>query len=286
MSTFSQCSLWPDKPVLSKHITGECSFGLGHLSNLSVIALYSISRVNEGSNWNRILEIGGQLLPVVLPWGDHYGIFGLSLTSQRFQFHLDQNFGIDSVHTLDIPHELLLILTGYILQGITDMVGNAALNLRFGIDTPNRFGKAPQVIRTGDQDVVQSPVLKIAKDRQPEIGSFTLQQIGSRHLLAHLMVDPQNVVKSFMLKLPLLAHFVVHGIEPYDAVNCPNGRFCQVLIWGMVRSVISKRTVWKISLSNNSLIWQLMSRRLIPSLYKSMILSAILSDRMISRFFW
>jgi len=74
------------------------------------------------------------------------------------------------------------------------LVDNTALNFGFGIHTGDSFAESSQVICTGNQDVVQTPVVQICEHTQPEVGSFTFGDIGTQHLFAALRVDAQDIV--------------------------------------------------------------------------------------------
>src|SRR5690625_569169 len=96
---------------------------------------------------------------------------------------------------------------------------DAALHFRLGIDTQDSFFKAIKIIGTGNQNVFQSTVLQVGEDLKPEVGSFAFRDIAAQYLLIPIPVDSQNVVDSSVFDSTFTAHFIVHGIEPYDTVN-------------------------------------------------------------------
>lgn len=68
------------------------------------------------------------------------------------------------------------------------------------------------------------------------------------------------IIKGLVLDLPIDLYLVVHRIEPYDAIEGLQGTVLPRLYSGTIGSVIWLRTVWEISVSYISFIWDEMPR--------------------------
>src|SRR5690625_863810 len=201
------------------HITGKGSLSLGHLPDLAVIVLHGIGGVDELSYGSTVLEVRGQLFPIIAPGSKYNRVFRLPCIGQFIQGQFGHIQCIRFIDPLQVLHERLLVFAGYILERVTDLVDDAALYFRLGVDTQDSFFKAVKVIGTGNQNVFQSTVLQVGEDLKPEVGSFAFGNIAAQYLLIPIPVDSQNVVDSSVFDSTFTAHFIVHGIEPYDTVN-------------------------------------------------------------------
>jgi len=126
-------------------------------------ALHGIGGIDHPSDRPRVLEVLGELLPIVLPGFNDHRVFASPFLLKSQQGIFSQLFTGGPVDGFQIPHKLLLILRGDILQGIADL-DNALLNLGLGKDAHNGLGKASEVIGAGNQDILQTPVTQVGKD--------------------------------------------------------------------------------------------------------------------------
>lgn len=125
----------------------------------------------------RVLEVGGQTIPVVTPAFDDNRIvlapFDFKIVESLFGRILINGL----VYEFQIPHELFLPLAGHILDRVAYLVYNAELNRSLRKDTCNRIWKSLEPVNTGDEDILDSSVLEIRKDAEPEVGP--LAEFGS-----------------------------------------------------------------------------------------------------------
>lgn len=163
----------------------RCKYALvlGYLAELAVIAFYGICSVYYPSDMLRVLEVGGQTIPVVTPAFDDNRIvlapFDFKIVESLFGRILING----PVYEFQIPHELFLPLAGHILDRVAYLVYNAELNRSLRKDTCNRIWKSLEPVNTGDEDILDSSVLEIRKDAEPEVGPLALGYVHAQKFL-------------------------------------------------------------------------------------------------------
>ena len=101
-----------------------------------------------------------------------YGMVGLMAKRKSIQSIQGRSLIHCGVDRLQIRHERLYVLVGYIFAGIAELMDDAVLNLCLGEHCFNRCGKSGQIIRTGNENVLNAPVSQAVEYRCPEFGAL------------------------------------------------------------------------------------------------------------------
>src|SRR5690606_31485056 len=96
----------------------------------------------------------------------------------------------------------LAIRPGHILQAVSDLVDNAALDLGSGKDGQNSVLEASQSIHAGDEDVLHTARLQVSYDTEPKIRAFA----------AFADPVPQNVSLTFQVHAQDRIHGRIHDL--------------------------------------------------------------------------
>jgi hypothetical protein len=83
----------------------------------------------------------------------------------------------------------------------------------------NRLGEAGQVVHAGDKDVLDTPVLQVIPDAQPELGRLVLPYPHAKHILVAVEVDPDNQVGCLVDNGPVLLDLEVGRIQENDGID-------------------------------------------------------------------
>ena len=119
-----------------------------------------MGRIDELADSTGILKVGGELLAVALPGIQHYRIFYSPFFFQLLEIRFCFIFAHCLVNGLLIDHESLLILAGYILERVADLMQHTGLDLSVRVNASDSFGKAFEVIDAGDQDIGNAQLLE------------------------------------------------------------------------------------------------------------------------------
>ena len=112
-------------------IGGENGLGLGHLPELAVKALNSVSGVDQPAHLLRVLEISTQIGPIAPPGAGDFWVFLVPMFRENLQRVQGGSFVYRRVYRLEVGHERFQILVGHISGGIADLVDDAVLHLCF-----------------------------------------------------------------------------------------------------------------------------------------------------------
>ena len=200
-------------------IRGKHGFCLGHLPKLAVKALDGIGCIDQAANLLGVLEIGAEIRPVVPPRLRDSGVFlvpALGKSAQSVQCRGLIHRGVDR---LQICHERLYVLVGYIFAGIPELMDDAVLNLCLGEHCFNRCGKPGQIIRASDENILNIPVFQAIEYRCPEFGALIFTDPHTQNVLLAVRIDTNGNIDSLLDDLSLAAHMVVDGIEKNDRVD-------------------------------------------------------------------
>ena len=87
-----------------------------------------IGRIDDPSDILGILEVVGEVLPLVPPGLNYNGILRSPLLLQPVQLRLGRLFRDSLIDSFEILGELLLVFGGHALEGIADLVNDVELN--------------------------------------------------------------------------------------------------------------------------------------------------------------
>ena len=94
-----------------------------------MIAFHGVGSIDKFSDTSCKLEVFRKLLPIVLPGPDYNGIlfspFGVQVQKLRFSSLLTDCL----IDKLQVLHELFLVLTAHIFDGITDLMYDTELDI-------------------------------------------------------------------------------------------------------------------------------------------------------------
>src|SRR5437660_10962623 len=89
--------------------------------------------------------------------------------------------GIDGpVDVLESRRHGLAVLPGDEVQAVAQQMNNASLDARLGENRGNRIREALQPVDNGDQHVLDTAVLQLIHDAQPEFGAFVLLELEAQ----------------------------------------------------------------------------------------------------------
>lgn len=153
-------------------IRREHAFVFCHLTDLTVIPFNSICCIYELTNSRSVLEIFGQLIPILLPGPDNDRILFAPFFFQLKKFIFCRFFIYSLINAFQILQEFLLIFGTYIFDGITNLMYNTKLYGCIGINTLDCFRKTFQAVYTGYKNIFNSTVLEICRYTEPEVCSL------------------------------------------------------------------------------------------------------------------
>lgn len=111
-----------------------------------------------------------------------------------------------------------MVLGGYIADRITDLMNDTQLHFGICEYSINRFGESFESIDRCDQDVLDSSVVQIGQNLQPEIGSLAFGEIQAHYLFFTVQSNTEDGVNGFGYIHAVLFDFVIDRIEPYEAI--------------------------------------------------------------------
>ena len=80
-------------------------------------------------------------------------------------------------------------------------------------------GQPFEVVHTGNDDVLHSPILKVGNHAEPEAGAFVLSNVKPQQFLDALTVYRKQAVYRLAADAPVLLHLVVYRIEPHERID-------------------------------------------------------------------
>ena len=165
------------------------------------------------------MEVGGQAVSAVTPALDDNRI--LAPLDFKVVKGLLGGILIDGlIYELQIPHELLLVLAGHILDRVAYLVYDAELDRSLRENTCNRIRKALESVNTGNEGILDTSVLEIRKDAEPEVGSLALGYVHAKKLFPSLACKGQYIIDGSCHWTVLLVHYLImHRIKPHDGIH-------------------------------------------------------------------
>ena len=96
---------------------------------------------------------------------------------------------------------------------------DTVLNLRFGEHSLNGGGEAGQVIRTGNEDVLHTPVPQAIEDGGPVLGALILAYPHAQYVLPAVQIDANGDIHRLFHHLSLAADMVVDRVQKHHRIN-------------------------------------------------------------------
>ena len=190
-------------------VGGKDGFCFGHFPKLAVEALDGVGGVDQPPHLLRILEIGAEIRPILPPGLRDFGVFLIPAFSEDVQSVQSGLFIYCRIDHLQICHQGFQILVGDIFAGVAQLVDDAVLDFRFGEYRLNRSGKAGQIIRTGDENILHAPVPQAVQHGRPELGALVFSDPHSENVLLAVQIDAYGDVHGFLYDLHLAAYMVL-----------------------------------------------------------------------------
>ena len=106
------------------------------------------------------------------------------------------------------------------------------MDLRLGKHGLDGRGKPGQVIRTGNEDVLNSPVSQAVQHSGPELGALVFADPHTEHVLLAVQVDAYGDVYRLFHDLSFAANMVVDGVQKYHRVDRLQRSLLPVLRYG------------------------------------------------------
>ena len=129
----------------------------------------------------------------------------------------EQNFStlIEVINSMEVREDD----EEYIFAGIAELMDDAVLDLRLGEHCFNRCGKSGQIIRTGDENILNAPVSQAVEYRRPKFGALIFTDPHTQNVLLAVQIDANGNIDSLLHDLALTAHMVVDGIQKDHRVD-------------------------------------------------------------------
>jgi len=116
-------------------------------------ALDGIGRIDQLSDSRIVFEVCAQLIPVIAPRGNYHGILLTPFLIEGIELLLGKVISGCLIYFFEVSQEGFLILAGNVLQAVTDLMNDTALNLGPREGGLNCLSKALQIIDARDQDI-------------------------------------------------------------------------------------------------------------------------------------
>ena len=145
--------------------------------------------VDQPANHLRELEIGAQIGPVVSPGLRNLGILFIPTLGKSVQSIQGGSFVNSSINFFQISHKGLQVFIADIFAGIAELMDDAVLDLRTGKHRLDCCGKASQVVRTGDENVLNSTVFQTVEDGGPEFGALVFANSHAKNIFFSIQID-------------------------------------------------------------------------------------------------
>ena len=202
------------------------------LAVCGVQALDRIRRVDDGPDICGKLEDRGDDVPVTLPAFHGIRIFlrpffcdPIPIGSPLFLIR-----GI--VDRFEVVGEGLTVFVRHILQGVADLMDDAALVFRLWESGLDRLTNPGQSVSTDDQDVFHSAVLKAVEDGQPVLGALVIADLNRQDILFAFAADSQDNVGRHLPDDHVVTDGVVDRVDVEDGVDVVEGPVLPVLdLW-------------------------------------------------------
>src|SRR5690606_21979607 len=120
------------------------------LPHLAMEAFDCVGRVDQLTKRWVVFKIRAELCPDIPPTGADNGILVALLLVKGIKLLFSEFFRGRLIDFFEIGQEWLLIFTGTILQAVSDLMHNTALNLSFREGRLNRFSKTFEIINAGN----------------------------------------------------------------------------------------------------------------------------------------
>src|SRR5690606_29611049 len=128
-----------------------------------------VGRVDQLTNRWVVFKIRAELCPVIPPRGDDNGILFAPLLVKGIKLLFSEFFRGRLIDFFEFGQEWLLIFTGNILQAVSDLMHNTALNLSFREGRLNRFSQTSEFINPYNSHTLQSAVPHHRENADPDL---------------------------------------------------------------------------------------------------------------------
>jgi len=109
------------------------------------------------------------------------------------------------VNVLESCGDRLAVFPGDEIETVAQQMHDAGLHRRLRKDGGNRIGKPFEAVDDGDQDIIDTTVLQLVHDAQPEFGTLILLEPEAEDFLGAVGTYAQRDMHSLVANQPFVA---------------------------------------------------------------------------------
>ena len=95
---------------------------------------------------------------------------------------------------------------------------DTVLNLCLGKHRFNRSGKSGQIVRTGDENILNASISQTVEHRCPEFGALIFADPHAKNIFFAVQIDANCNINSLLDDLTLTSNMIVDGIQENHCV--------------------------------------------------------------------
>ena len=115
---------------------------------------------------------------------------------------------------------------------------DAVLDFRLGIDRLDRRRKTGQIIRTGNENILDTPIFQAVQHGSPEFRTFVLADPYPQNILPTIKINTDGDIDGLLYDLSFAADMVVNRIQKNNRINGLQRPLLPLFRCGKVLSVI------------------------------------------------
>ena len=96
---------------------------------------------------------------------------------------------------------------------------DAVLDFRLGIDRLDRRRKTDQIIRTGNENILDTPIFQAVQYGSPEFRTFVLTNPHTENILVPVQINADRDINGLLYNLAFAADMVVNRIQKNNCIN-------------------------------------------------------------------
>ena len=127
------------------------------------------------------------------------------------------------INSFEIGHERLQILVRHIFARIAQLMNDAVLDIRLREHCIDCIGKPSQIVRTGNENVVDSTVFEAAENRRPVLGALIFSDPHAQNILTAFQINSNGDIHGLFYNLTFATDVIVDGIHENDGIGAFQG---------------------------------------------------------------
>ena len=116
---------------------------------------------------------------------------------------------------------------------------DAVLDFRLGIDRLDRRRKTGQIIRTGNENILDAPIFQAVQYGSSEFRTFVLADPHSQNILPTIKINTDGDIDGLLYDLAFAADMVVNRIQKNNRINGLQRPLLPLFRYGKVWKVLS-----------------------------------------------